>query len=55
MLILIEDIESLIRKDFIFSSIIVVSFFFRDKKGLVIKNVFMGCSRSEFIGEFEFF
>lgn len=50
---LTEDIESSTRKDPISSPIIVASSSFRDKKGSAIKNVFMGCSRSELTGEFE--
>ena len=47
------DIESSTRKDSIPSPIIVANSSSGDEKGLAIKNVFMGCSRSELTGEFE--
>jgi len=47
------DIESSTRKNSIPSPIIVASSSFGDEKGSAIKNVFMGCSRSELTGEFE--
>ena len=47
------DIESSSREDPIPSPIIVASSSFADEKGSAIKNVFMGCSRSELTGEFE--
>ena len=50
---LTEDIESSTRKDSIASPIIVASSSSGDEKGSAIKNVFMGCSRSELTGEFE--
>ena len=49
------DIESSTSKDSeaIRSPIIVASSSFGEEKGSAIKNVFMGCSRSELTGEFE--
>lgn len=53
MLISIEEKESSIEKVFSFSSIAI--FLDGDEGGSGIKNVFMGCSRSELVGEFELF
>ena len=52
-LTLTGDIESSSREDPILSPIIVASSSFADEKGSAIKNVFMGCSRSELTGEFK--
>ena len=50
---LTKDIESSTRKDSIPSPITVASSSSGDEKGSAIKNVFLGCSRSELTGEFE--